>query len=176
MKKTNACAALCAAFLATIPAAAQMGAQGYKIGVFDSARVLMESKVGQRAQQDLNAFKNDRQKEITARESALEQATNDYVSKSLSYSEERKAEAKEKLDDQKREFQRFYQDNERDLAKEIDRTQKTLQRQLTEVIEEYGAKNGFTLIFERLQCVFNAGTVDITDNIIKAFDAKYASQ
>jgi len=156
------------AFLGVSPASAE-----HKIGVFDSGRVIMESQVGQNAQEDLNAFKNERQKMITQREKDLETKNNQFINQSLTLSEERRAELREELEDLRREFQRFYQDNERDLMKEMDKMQKTLQRQLTEVIEEYGQAEGYTLIFERLQCVFNSKTVDITNDVIRAFDAKY---
>ena len=164
-------ALLAAGGLALLPA--HSAAQDYKIGVFDSARVIMESKVGQRAQQRLNAFKNERQKQITAREKDLEKLNNDFVNQSLTMNEETRQKRREALEDKRREFQRFYQDNERDLLKEMEKTQKQLQGQLTQVIEEFGARHSYHLIFERLQCVFNNRAVDITDDVIAAFDQKF---
>jgi len=173
LTRTIALAAVATAVLAlgALPAAAA----DYKIGVFDSGRVIMESQVGQNAQAELNVFKNSRQKSITTREKDLETRNNEFVNKSLTLSQERRQELREELEDMRREFQRFYKDNERDLIKEMDKMQKTLQRQLSTVIEEFGKREGYTLIFERLQCVFNESAVDITDEVVRAFDAKFAS-
>lgn len=162
--------------LLCLAAGAPAGAADYKIGVFDSARVIMESQAGQQAQQRLNAFKSQRQEQITAREKELESLQNDFVNRSLTMSEEMRQARREELEDKKREFQRFYQDNERDLVKEMEKVQKSLQGELTKVIEDFGARNGYDMIFERLQCVFNSEAVDITGEIIQAFDAQQAGR
>jgi outer membrane protein len=178
MKKemTNTLALATLALTVIALGATATAAADYKIGVFDSGRVIMESQVGQNAQAELNAYKNDRQKLITAREKELETKNNEFVNKSLTLSEERRQELREELEDLRREFQRFYQDNERDLIKEMEKMQKTLQRQLTLVIEEFGKREGYTMIFERLQCVYNSEAVDVTEDVVRAFDAKFASR
>jgi outer membrane protein len=162
------------AFLLTLAVAVAAPAQQYKIGVFDSARVLTESRAGQVAQEELNKFKNERQAEITAREKTLEEFSNEFLNKSLTLSDERKEEMQAELERRRIEFGRFYKDSERELMQQIEKAQKELMTKLGRVIEEYGASNGFTVIFERGQCAYNSGTVDVTDDIVRQFDARHA--
>jgi outer membrane protein len=162
------------AILLVLAAAVAAPAQQYKIGVFDSARVLTESRTGQAAQEELNQFKNERQAEITTREKALEEFSNEFLNKSLTLSDERKESMQAELEKRRIEFGRFYKDSERELMQQIEKAQKELMQKLSRVIEEYGNANGFSLIFERGQCAFNSDAVDITDDIVRQFDSRHA--
>lgn len=146
-----------------------------KIAVFDSAKVLVDSKVGAAAQVQLNKFKNDRQGDISSREKEVVDLQNKYVTQSLTLSPEKKEEMEKQIDLKKTDFKRFVQDSERELAERLDKVQRDLQQKLTEVIEAYGKEQGYAIIFERLQCVFNSDSVDVTPEITQRFDQTYGN-
>ena len=164
-------ASVLVAFLALgLPARAE-----YKIAVFDSAKVLLDSKVGSVAQERLNKFKNDRQGDITAKEKEFTDLQNKFVTQSLTLSPEKKDEMQKQIDQKRTDLRRYVQDSENELMDQLNKVQKDLQTKLTTVIEAFGKEQGYTIIFERLQCVYNSDAVDITAQITQRFDQTYGS-
>ena len=167
--------ALVAPSLALLAGVATPAPAQYKIAVFDSAKVLTDSKVGNAAQERLNRFKNDRQGDISSREKEVMDMQNKFVTQSLTLSPEKKEEMQKQVEQKKTDFKRYVSDSEKELMEQLDKVQRDLQQKLTDVIETYGKQQGYTLIFERLQCVFNSDAVDITGEITTKFDATYGS-
>ena len=73
-----------------------------------------------------------------------------------------------------RDFQRWGQDSENELNQKRTDMEKGISSGLQKVIQKVGADEGYTLILERNENIvlFVSKTIDITDRVIKAYDAQ----
>jgi outer membrane protein len=73
-----------------------------------------------------------------------------------------------------RDFQRWGQDSENELNQKRAEMEKNISSGLQKVIQKLGADEGYTLILEKNENIvlFVSKTIDITDRVIKAFDAQ----
>ena len=163
---------LIALVLAAPALAAPPKAKGdIKIGVFDMQKVMRESKAAKSA---IAAFRKDldakravlatQEKEIRAMEEELKTA-------GAKMSAEERRQKADKLAKEIREFKLTSGDMEEELKrKDRDLTQKIV-GEVMKLVGAHAKKENYTLIFERSMLVAVDEDVDITDTVIKLYDA-----
>lgn len=143
-----------------------------KVAVIDSDRIVAESGRGQEALEELKAL----QEQKVSEGKALQEEINDLRTRidegKLSLAPERLEELKKEYEDKVIAFQRFQDDADRELNKRRDETLGKIEREVLDIIDQYGRDNGYTLIFNKYRSglVFASDAVDITDDIIARFD------
>jgi outer membrane protein len=159
--------------LLALPAAVGLSwAANIKVGIIDSQEIIKESKAAKAARtvllEDLNDKKavfSKKQEEVVALEEELKNS-------SSKMKEEKRKEKSEVLAREVKNLQRLKADLEEELNKKnVEFTQKILQ-EVMKIVQEYSKKEKFTFILEKKSLVTWDESIDITNDIIKIYDAK----
>lgn len=149
-----------------------MAADSTKIGVVDLQRCIQESIEGKRAKDELQKKKDSMQKKLDERQNKLLELKNELEKQGMMLSMGAKEDKEKEFERQRREFKYFYDDISNEMRKAEDEVKKVLLGELEKVVLDIGVKGNFTLIFERRSSgiMYLQKAVDITDEIIKAYD------
>lgn len=164
--------ALAAAALA-LGVAAPLAAQGQKIAIIDTERVLSTSAVGKVALESLTALRQQKQQQGEALQKELDDLRARFEEGRLSLSEDKLAELQRQAEDKALAMRRFQDDANRELAQKRDEVLGEVDQKVMPVITRYGQQNGFDLIFRKFESglIYANDAVDITDEVIAALDA-----
>lgn len=163
-------AASCALVLMPRPA---MAAE-IKIGVVDIQRILEESEKGKDAKAKLVKKFEKMQSDLTMRENELEKMKTELERQGSVLAPDVRYEKEKTFQRKMRDFEDLYRDYQEVLQREQFKSTQPLLKVISEVLEEYGKKGGYTVILERQKSavMYVPEAFDITPEIIKIFDAK----
>ena len=150
----------------------QAAAQSIKVGVFDPNKILTNSKLGQRLQDDLNKFRVEREAGIKADGEELKRLVDQYKAGADNMSDERRETIEADLLQRRRDLERAAKDAELELTRRRQKAIRDLEEQVQLVLQDYGRQNGYTLILQRDLVAYVPDTVDISDDIIRLVDAR----
>jgi outer membrane protein len=159
--------------LALAAVAAPSFAQGAKIAVIDSNRIVEESVAGKAALTQLSSLRDAKLESMRALRQEIADGQKRYDEGRLSLTEERLAEMQKDLQDKAVQLKRLQEDAERELEKQQREALKKIENRVLAIIEQVGKEQGYTLIFNKFQAglVFADDAIDITDVILQRFDA-----
>lgn len=145
-----------------------------KIGSVDIQRAINECQAGQEAKKnllkDVEKFQRqaaDKQKDLQGMKEALE--------KQAAMLTQQARAAKEKDYQAKlRDFQRWGEDGQNEINQKRIELERNIARGLLKIVQQLGADEGFTVILEKNEQIvlYTSKAIDITDRVIKAYDAK----
>ncbi|HQP28827.1 MAG TPA: OmpH family outer membrane protein [Syntrophales bacterium] len=142
-----------------------------KIGVFDMQKVMRESKTAKAA---IAAFRKDldaKRSTLAAQEKEIRAMEEDLKKAGAKMSAEARRQKADKLAKEIREFKLTGGDMEEELKrKDREMTQKIV-GEVMKLVGAHAKKENYTLIFERSMLVAVDESVDITDTVIKLYDA-----
>ncbi|MDB4470675.1 OmpH family outer membrane protein [Deltaproteobacteria bacterium] len=144
-----------------------------KIGYVDLQKAISLSKAGVKARAEIAEQFKKYQEEFNAKREALEKTKVELEKQAVLLSDSAKAQKERSFQQDIKDLQRFEKDAKEELQqKDSDQTQLVL-RGMLEVLEKLGADGGYQLILEKTQSgIFYADqSIDLTDELIKAFDA-----
>ena len=152
-------------------ATAAFGADGVKIGSVDIQKVLILSDAGKEAKEQLAGKGNKYESEKNTREEELRKLKGELEKQSVVLADDARK-AKEQLFMQKRkDLDRFLKDAQEDLQAKNDELTNRLVEEIVKLIQDFGKKNGYSLIFVKNESmVFVDENVDLTEGILKAFN------
>ena len=147
-----------------------------KIGVVDLQRVLETSDAGKSAQAQIKQQKGKMETDLKSKGAEIEQIRQRLEREAMVMSkesrEEKEREARIKLNDFKT-LQKKFRD-------ELQRLEKRLVSQLRDdtnaLVNEIGKKGGYLLIISRVGVLYSPNTIDITDQLIKRLNQRYAKK
>lgn len=154
-----------------LPGLAQSSAPS-RVAVVNVDRVYAESTQGKAVQAKLMKIRDDKQQQLSAMSTEVENLEKEISTKRLSLSQEKLEELSKQYDEKKLALQRSAQDAERELKTEQQKAFLELNKSIKPVIDEIGKEMGFALIFDKLQAglVYASDAVEITDTVIKRFN------
>ena len=88
-------------------------------------------------------------------------------------SPERREEVEADLTTRQRDLKRLLRDSESDLERKRQKGVRELEGAVAKVLDDFGKKNGYTLILQRDLCAFAVDTIDISREIIRLVDAHH---
>ena len=145
-----------------------------KVGVFDSKVVFAETAEGQRLQKVLNDKREEFRGEIQIKEQGIRELQQKLKEGEFTLSDDRKSLMQKNLQQKLVQLDSAKQEANTNLRIELEDVQNQLDRKLLEVIEELGAANSYSLIFEsNTQVVYAAAAVDISQQVVNLFNEKY---
>jgi outer membrane protein len=146
--------------------AAPVQAQGYKIGVIHTERILRDSAPARAAQARIEQQFKARDAEIGSQEQALRTQAAQYEKEKSGLGDEQRAARERELEARGREVQRLRQQFAEDLRtrqfEELDKLKERLDQAITRLAHE----QGYDLILQ--DALWVGKSVDITDDVIKA--------
>lgn len=148
-------------------------ADGTRVAVVDTQRLLEESAAGRSALERLRGLFDQKQQEIAAREQEIADLRQQLEEGSLSLSEARQAELQGQVEDKLIALRRLRDDAQRELNQQQDRALQEIDRQIMPVIQQVAAESGYALIFRKYESglLFAQDAVDITDRVLQRFNA-----
>ena len=153
------------------PKAAAAGGGSGKIGMVDMQKILRESKNSQKVR---TAFMKDVEKKqtaIVAKEGAIRKMEEEFKGLAPGDMDGRKKKG-DQIKHEMRELQYLKEDAEGDLKrKEMEITQKVI-GEIMQVVRSYARGERFTIILDRMAVITAEESIDITDRILKLYDAQ----
>lgn len=144
-----------------------------KIGFIDLQAALNKCEAGQAAKEKIGGKVKEYEGVIDQRQKELKKLKDDLEKQALLLSEDARG-AKERDYQQKlKDFQRFTKDIQEELQERDAEFTKSILTDMTKIIAEVGAKDGFTVILEKTESaiLYADDKIDLTERIIKAYDA-----
>jgi outer membrane protein len=164
-------AGLAALWWVLTPALAQ-APQAARVGYVDLQRILARSQAGVQAREQLEKDKVGMQKQLDGHKVELDKLRDELEKKGQLLSAEARRDKQDQLERKLRDAQRLAGDLEKELQKKEQTMGAKILRELEGIFTKVGKEKGFALILERRQAgvVYGAAEVDVTEDVIKAFD------
>jgi outer membrane protein len=147
------------------------GAAEIKIGYVDFSKIQQESKSGKDAIKTIEKMFKDKQTQLDQRQNELEKMMQELEKQSAVLSSDVRKQKEDKLQKEYKDLQRFKSDSEEELNKKKSEIAKQLYEEVAAILNKFGKEEGYTLILERSVVLYAPEAVDVTDKIIKAYDA-----
>jgi len=149
-------------------------AQEIKIGYVDLQRALSESKAGQKAR---DAFKKDVDKyqlDLKKQKDDLETLREQLEKKAVVMKEDERRSMELDYQRRARDFERAYKDSQGELQLKDNQLTAEILKGINEVVQEYGKREGYTLILENSSStvLYRAHDADLTERIIQMYDER----
>jgi outer membrane protein len=145
-----------------------------QVVIVDVQRVVNDSIIGKAAKSNLESQINKAKLKLAGLKSEFEKQKVELDKQSAILSgtaldQRREALAKKQVD-----FQRAYQDMQRDLAKANDKEIGKVIKQVSEVVRDLADKRGYAFVFEkdRQSILFASSRIDITDEVVSELDKR----
>ncbi len=164
-------------FLATVlalgafaaPASAQI-----KMAIVDVQRALNDSNAGKKAKEQFKVEFDRMQNSLKGEKDRLDRLKDDLEKKAVVLKD---SERKTKADDfeaKRRDLRRKLEDADAELRKKDSELTGDILKQLAEVIQQIGEREGYTVILESSSSsvLYGSKSIDITDEVIRTYDAK----
>jgi len=155
-----------------VAVAGPAAAQAVKVGVFDPNKILTNSKLGQRLQDELNQYRVEREASIKKDGDELKKLVDQYKAGADNMSDERRETIEADLLQRRRDLERAAKDAEAEMNRRRQKAIRELEEQVQTVLQDYGRQNGYTLILQRDLVAYVPDTIDISDEVIKLVDAR----
>lgn len=147
-----------------------------KIGVVDLQKILESSAAGKSIQAQLKGQKEKMESDLKQKGSEIEKISKRLERESMVMSkdmrEEKEREQRIKINDFKS-LQKKYRSDLQKLEAEL---MNQLQRDIKELVDEMGKKDGYLLIINKYSVLYSPGSIDVTDDLIKKLNAKTANR
>ncbi|MEA1868030.1 MAG: OmpH family outer membrane protein [Thermodesulfobacteriota bacterium] len=149
-----------------------------KIAVINMQKVVRKSVAGQKAMEKLNKKFESLQKKLKAKQDELKAFKEDLGKKAPLMNEDAKAEKEREYKKAIRNFKDQSDDAQFEMRQAESKSMEPVLKGLEKVVTRIGEGGGYTLILEKNMpgMYFNASEVDITDEVIKAYDNKVKSK
>ena len=144
-----------------------------KIAYLSIKRVFNESKRGQKEKETFTAKVDAKKKVVEKKQQDFQAYKDDLEKKAAMLSEQARREKEKEYQQKAKELEWFVKDANEELRKLEQEMLDKLMRSLQKVVEKVGAQENYTLILEEnaSSILYAPKEMDITDQVIKAFDA-----
>lgn len=146
-------------------------AQALKVGYFDMDRVLTESKRWEKERDAFVKRGSELQKAYEKKVAELKALKESLEKKAGMLSDQARKEKEREYQQKARELERMGQDADAELKQMNKESSTRFNKSLMIVIKKLGQEGKYTLILEAGTVPFASKEIDITDQVIKAFDA-----
>lgn len=159
-----------------LTAGSALGADVAKIGVVEFQRLFENSDAGKEIKAEITEKGKKMEAELKEKGAEIEELKKRLEREALVMSkemrEEKEREFRIKVNDIKT-LQKKYEAQLQGIQK---RLMKDLQDETLEVIDEIGKSGGYLMIMDKRGVLYSPSTVDITDEVIKKFNLRYAKK
>ncbi len=145
-----------------------------KLGYVDMQKAIQATKAGQKAKKDLETEFNKRKKTLQSKEDDLKKKGEELEKQAMVLSDEVRGKKQKEFQQAMMEFQQLVQKNQQEIQQQERKLTEPILKKLQEVIDETAKKDNYSVILEKREngVLFSKAELDITDQIVKAFEAK----
>ncbi len=141
-----------------------------KIGVINVQEIMIKSKTGSQAFNQLKAKFEAREKQLQAQGQQIKKANDDLMKQSGLLSDGTSAPETDGNASAAAKYQQDMQKYQEDRVNEENNALGPLQKRMLEVTAAYAQKNGFTVILDAATVPYFAAPLDVTEAVKAAFD------
>jgi|APIni6443716594_1056825.scaffolds.fasta_scaffold553007_1 outer membrane protein len=160
--------------LLTLAFAAGICSAEAKFGYVDVQKALNLSDAGKEAKEQLSGKVKKYQDEINVKQEELKKLKDELERQGVILSDSKKAEKEKDYSAKLKDFQRFTKDAQDELQGKDEELTKRILESFEKVVQEYGRKNSYSMIFARTGSegiIFFDEKIDLTDELVKQFNA-----
>ncbi|MBI3399241.1 MAG: OmpH family outer membrane protein [Deltaproteobacteria bacterium] len=157
------------AIFSSMAAAAEL-----KLGVVNLQKALNECSAGKEAVTELEADVKKRQEQVDAKQEELKKLNEEMEKKKSVWNDDMREQKQKELQGKMQEFQRFFMQSNDDLKKKEQEKKTVIIKDMIEIVKKLAKERGYTFVFETQGgIVYNPSEADITDEVIKLYNAEY---
>lgn len=144
-----------------------------RIGYVDLQKALNNSEAGKAAKEKISVKVKEYETQIDQKQKELKKLKEELDKQALILSDDKRAAKKRDFDQKLKDLERFTKDIQEELQQKDAEFTKTIITDLSKVINEFGEKEGYTVILEKTESalLYADPGVDLTEKIIKLYDA-----
>ena len=144
-----------------------------KMGVVNSGLIMQKSKRGTAIRMKMEELKSHKKKQAQVMQQFIAKLQKDLTSPALNVTTRQKK--TEELSQNQLKLKRFFEDSQKEMETKFQKELLKLQAQVLPLLNEVAKKKNLTMVFDlqRSGLAYVNESIDITDEVIKAFDAKY---
>ena len=145
-----------------------------KIGLVDMQKAIQETSEGKKAKKELEGDFNKKKKDLEKSETDIKKLGEDLDKKALVLSDDVKQKKQQEIQMAMRKYQEAVAKSQMEIQKhERDLTQPIITK-IRKIIEDIAKKDGLTVVLEKSEqlVLFSEKSIDLTERVIKDFDAK----
>jgi outer membrane protein len=145
-----------------------------KIGIVNAQEILQKTKKGIEIQKRLEQLQQKKQGKLQTLQDEVKKLEKEIVSPALNQ-ETREKKALD-LENKRKDLKRYLEDARNDINRASQKELLELEKAVMPLIDQIGKSQGYTIIMDvtsRTGIVYFDKAIDITAEVIKAFDAKY---
>ena len=148
------------------------------VGVVNSKEILDKSIEGKKIMNRLQQKENEYKTRLAAMDEEIRKLNTKLSTQRLTLTDEAMAQLSSDLDRKKTEQKRFGEDAQREMQALMNRLFQRLQLEVVPIIEAVGKEKNLVAIFdlERSGMIYFNPTINITDEVIKKYDASKAGK
>lgn len=150
-----------------------------KVGIINIQAAIVSTKDGQKAAQDMESKFGPRRKEMESKQNEINGMRDQLQKGQNTMSEDAKNKLVRDIDSRTKSFNREAEDAQAELEQEQQRVFNALGQKLLAVLDKYAKDNGYSLVLDVSQqpnpVMFAANTIDVTQDVIKLYDANAPS-
>jgi outer membrane protein len=145
-----------------------------KVAYVDIQRAVNESNAGKDAKKVITKEVEKFQRQIADKQKELQTLKESLEKQAPMLTPDARATREKEYQNKLREFQRWGEDTQNEINQKRVEMERNISIALLKVIQKVGADEGYTLILEKNENIvlFVSKTIDITDRVIKAYDAQ----
>jgi outer membrane protein len=155
-------------------APAALAQSDLKVGYVDLQRALTESNAGRRAKEKFKVEVDKMQATLQKQKDSIERLKTQLEKKGPVMKESERTNLEEDYRKKLRDFERSYKDSQADLQRKDNELTGAIIEDLQGVIQEFGKREGYTLILEVTSSavLYGSGSADLTDKIIAEYNGR----
>jgi len=165
--KTIIIALFVAALLLAAPC---LGADVAKIGVVDIQKVLLTSSAGKMAKAQINKKAREMESSLTVKKEEIEKLKENLEREALVMNKETRDEHERDIRIKINDIKSLKNKYENDLKKIESKVVKRIQKDMDVIVQEVGKKEGYLLIISNPVVLYSPSSIDITDQLIQAYN------
>jgi len=150
------------------------GADVAKIGVVDIQRVFVTSSAGKAAQAEIKIQKAKMEADLEKKGGEIKELQAKLERESLVMSREKREEKEREVNIKKFDFMALEKEYLKELKSHQRKILNKIRKDLHELIQEIGKKEGYLLIIDNVTVLYAPNTIDITDKVIQKYNASFA--
>jgi outer membrane protein len=159
-------------------AASSYGADVAKIGVVSFQKILEKSDAGKKATAEINKRGKEMEDSLKTKGEEIDAIKKKLEREALVMSKEMREQKEREIRISINDFKTLKNKYMADFKQHEARLVRGIQKEVLEIVEEMGKKEGFLVIFEKREAgvLYSPDTIDITDRLIQKYNAIFSKK
>jgi outer membrane protein len=144
-----------------------------KLAYVDIQRALNECQTGKAAKAQFRVRVERIQAKLQQQEAQVQALKDELQKKGMLMKQDERQNIADEYASKLRNFQQSYKDSQEELRQKDNEITRAIVSDLAQVVRTVGEKDGYTMVFEKGTLLWAVPTADITDEVIRSYDAMH---